>query len=146
MNKTMRYCVLAFALFGFSLTFAQEDVEAVRKIMADQVNEWNAGRVEGYMKGYWESDSTVFVSGGTLTRGYGNVLSRYRKSYNTREKMGWLEFSELLLRPLSEKVVVATGMWKLIRKNDQPWGRFTLVIEKKPEGWRIVYDHTSAAN
>ncbi len=146
MNKTMRYCILVFALFGFSLSFAQEDVEAVRRLMEDQVKEWNAGRVEGYMKGYWESDSTVFVSGGTLTRGYDNVLSRYRKSYDTREKMGWLEFSELLLRPLSEKVVVATGMWKLIRKNDQPWGRFTLVIEKKPEGWRIVYDHTSSAN
>lgn len=125
-------------------SYAQEHQDAVRKLLDEQVAAWNDGSVEGYMKGYWESDSTVFVSGGNLTRGYTGVLNRYRKSYGTREKMGKLEFSDLHLRPVAEGTMIATGIWKLVRATDQPWGRFTLILEKKPEGWRIVYDHTSS--
>lgn len=139
-------CLLLFLLTFSSSSYAQDDEAAVRKVMEDQVAAWNAGSVEGYMKGYWDSDSTMFVSGGTLTRGYQGVLSRYRKSYDTREKMGRLEFSDLQLRPVSESTMIATGIWKLFRTADQPWGRFTLIVEKKPEGWRIIYDHTSSAN
>ena len=124
---------------------AQADDLAARKLLKDQVEAWNAGSVEGYMKGYWNSDSTAFVSGGTLTRGYKEVLARYKKSYDTPEKMGKLEFEELVLRQSSPILIIATGIWRLHRTNDSPWGRFTLLIEKKSEGWRIVYDHTSSA-
>jgi len=98
------------------------------------------------MRGYWKSDSTEFVSGGNVTRGYRNVLARYKKSYDTREKMGKLEFSELLVRMVAPQMAIATGVWRLTRLEDQPWGRFTLILEQKREGWRIVYDHTSSAN
>jgi ketosteroid isomerase-like protein len=97
------------------------------------------------MKGYWDSDSTTFVSGGTVTRGYRNVLARYKKTYDTREKMGTLEFSELVIRKVASDIAIATGAWQLTRSGDKPGGRFTLILEKKPEGWRIVYDHTSSA-
>ena len=138
--------LLALMSFVFpQLAAAQADDLAVRKLLKDQVEAWNAGSVEGYMKGYWNSDSTAFVSGGTLTRGYKEVLARYKKSYDTPEKMGKLEFEELVLRQPSPILIIATGIWRLHRTNDSPWGRFTLLIEKKSEGWRIVYDHTSAA-
>jgi ketosteroid isomerase-like protein len=127
-----------------NVSFSQE--KAIEKILFDQVAAWNAGDVDGYMKGYWNSDSTVFLSGGNLTRGYSGVLSRYRKSYDTREKMGKLEFAELQVRMATPTLGVVTGVWRLHRANDQPWGRFTLLVEKKPEGWRIIYDHTSSAN
>lgn len=129
-----------------TVVYPQEKGIEIRKLLTEQVAAWNAGDIDGYMKGYWNSDSTVFVSGGNLTRGYRDVLARYHKSYNTREKMGKLEFSELLIRLASPDLAVATGIWHLTRAKDQPWGRFTLLIEKKPEGWRIVYDHTSSAN
>jgi beta-aspartyl-peptidase (threonine type) len=136
-----------FILFiSTQIAFAQQDELAVRALLKDQVDAWNAGSVDGYMKGYWDSDSTVFVSGGNATKGYKSVLARYRKSYDTREKMGKLRFEDLLLRQPSSALIIATGIWRLHRANDAPWGRFTLLIEKKPEGWRIVYDHTSSAN
>jgi ketosteroid isomerase-like protein len=136
---------LSTAVFLTAATPQEKGVE-IRRLLTEQVAAWNAGDIDGYMKGYWNSDSTVFVSGGNLTRGYRDVLARYHKSYNTREKMGKLEFSELLVRPVSPNLAVATGIWRLTRASDQPWGRFTLLIEKKAEGWRIVYDHTSSAN
>jgi ketosteroid isomerase-like protein len=125
--------------------FSQEHEKAIEKILLDQVAAWNAGDIDGYMKGYWNSDSTVFLSGGNLTRGYSSVLSRYKKLYDTRDKMGRLEFAELQVRMIAETLAVATGVWRLYRASDEPWGRFTLLIEKKPEGWRIVHDHTSSA-
>jgi ketosteroid isomerase-like protein len=125
---------------------AQENEKAIEKVLLDQVAAWNKGDIDGYMKGYWNSDSTIFISGGNLTHGYSGVLARYKKSYDTREKMGKLEFSELRVKMITQGLGVATGVWKLHRTNDEPWGRFTLLVELKPEGWRIIHDHTSSAN
>ena len=145
MKHLLLTCLLSVTTVG-NVAFSQENQKAIEKILLDQVAAWNAGDIDGYMKGYWNSDSTVFVSGGNLTRGYSGVLSRYKKSYDTREKMGKLEFDELQVRMITQTLGVATGVWRLRRANDQPWGRFTLLVEKKPEGWRIVHDHTSSAN
>jgi len=143
--RTLRILVLLL-MSSVAVALSQEGEIAVRKLLADQVIAWNAGDVEGFMKGYWNSDSTEFVSGGNIVRGYREVLARYKKTYDTREKMGKLEFAELQIRTISSKFVLAAGVWKLHRAKDQPWGRFTLLIEKKPEGWRIIHDHTSSAN
>jgi beta-aspartyl-peptidase (threonine type) len=70
---------------------------------------------------------------------------RFRKNYDSNEKMGRLEFQDLDIQRLSPTIAIATGVWELRRKSDRPWGRFTLIIEKKPEGWRITHDHTSSA-
>ena len=115
-------------------------------MLEEQVQAWNSGSIDGYMRGYWNSDDTRFVSGGTMQKGWKNVLERYKKSYDTREKMGTLEFNELTVRLLSPTTAVANGIWKLHRASDEPWGRFTLIVEKKKEGWRITHDHTSSAD
>jgi ketosteroid isomerase-like protein len=54
-------------------------------------------------------------------------------------------FSDLEITLLSSDSAVAYGRWKLKRANDQPHGRFTLILKLLPEGWRIVHDHRSAA-
>lgn len=146
MRRVSLICLLLLLLTSAVAAFSQEQEKAIVKILFDQVAAWNAGDIDGYMKGYWNSDSTVFLSGGNLTRGYSSVLSRYKKTYNTSDRMGKLEFTELQVRMMSPTLGVATGVWRLHRANDQPWGRFTLLVEKKPEGWRIVHDHTSSAN
>ena len=134
-------------LSGSLLCARQFDWEKeIRTLLDDQVAAWNRGDIDGYMAGYWNSDSTTFTSGGTITRGYNEVLARYRRSYDTKEKMGTLQFRELALRPLGRMVVIVTGAWELTRLKDKPWGRFTLIVECKPEGWRITQDHTSSAD
>ena len=136
---------LAVLALSISAVLAQTDEQAVRSVLDDQVKAWNNGDIEGYMKGYWNSEETAFVSGGTVTRGYAGVLARYRKLYDSREKMGSLTFDDLQIRVMSSASAVVTGVWGLMRANGKPWGRFTLILEKKTEGWRIVYDHTSSA-
>jgi ketosteroid isomerase-like protein len=121
-----------------------ESAAAIRAVLDAQAAAWNRGDIEGYMDGYERSDQTLFVSGDTLTRGWQTVLDRYKKSYDTREKMGTLAFTELDIKPLSPFYAVAAGRWQLAREKDAPRGRFTLIFRKTSAGWRIVHDHTSS--
>ena len=121
-------------------------IAAVRAILDSQQAAWNRGDIEGFMDGYARSDDTVFVSGDNVTRGWQTVLDRYKKSYDSREKMGTLTFSELEIKPLSPFYAVALGRWQLTRAADTPHGRFTLIFRRTEQGWRIVHDHTSAAS
>lgn len=138
--------------FGDSNIFAaskNQDAKTrmeVRAVLDAQVEAWNRGDIEGFMRGYWNSDETVFVSGDTVTRGWKTVLERYKKGYDSRVKMGTLTFSELEIKPLSKDAAVALGRWELKRANDNPHGRFTLIFHRAKDGWRIVHDHTSSAS
>lgn len=140
--------LLALAVFA-SLAAAQSDKEktrieaAVKAVMAEQAAGWNRGDIEAYMAGYWRSDDLVFVSGDTVTRGWQPTFERYKKSYDSREKMGTLSFSDLEINVLSKNAATVLGSWELKRKNDNPKGKFTLIFRKFKEGWRIVHDHTS---
>jgi len=130
-------------IIAAAVVSAQSDTAtSIRKVMSDQVAAWNRGNVEEFMKGYWNSDKLVFVST-AVTRGWQPTLDRYKKSYDTREKMGTLTFSDLEITPLSKDAAVVLGSWSLARANDNPHGKFTLIFRKFKDGWKIVHDHTS---
>jgi ketosteroid isomerase-like protein len=123
----------------------QKTVTAITSVLDAQVAAWNQGDIEGFMHGYWESPETIFVSGDNVMRGWQNVLDRYKKSYDSREKMGTLAFTDLEITSIGKGLAVALGRWKLTRAADTPHGRFTLILRLTPQGWRIIHDHTSSA-
>jgi len=116
---------------------------AVRAVLDAQRDAWNRGDVAGYMDGYARSEHTVFVSGDSVTRGWQTVLDRYKKNYNSREKMGTLTFSDLEITPMGNDTAIVLGRWHLQRANDEPHGRFTLILRRTKQGWKVVHDHTS---
>jgi ketosteroid isomerase-like protein len=118
---------------------------AIRAVMEAQRVAWNNGDIEGYMDGYERSDKTVFVSGDNVTHGWKIVLDHYQKSYDTREKMGYLTFSDLEITLLNKDAAVVVGRWLLKRTKDEPHGRFTLIFKRTKQGWKIIHDHTSTA-
>jgi uncharacterized protein (TIGR02246 family) len=118
---------------------------AVRAVLEAQKNAWNRGDVEGYMDGYARSEETVFVSGDNVARGWQSVLDRYKKAYDSREKMGTLTFSDLEVTPIGNDAAMVLGRWRLERANDTPHGRFTLLFRRTKQGWKIVHDHSSSA-
>lgn len=121
-------------------------IAEIRAVLDAQSAAWNRGDVEGYMDGYERSTRTVLVSGDSVTRGWQTVTDRYKKNYNSREKMGTLTFSELEFALMGSDTTVLIGRWHLKRAGDEPHGRFTLIFKKTRQGWRIVHDHTSSAD
>ena len=122
-----------------------KSVAAIRAVLEAQAAAWNRGDVETYMDGYARSADTVFVSGDRVTRGWQTVLERYKKTYDSREKMGVLTFSDLEITMISKDAAIVLGRWHLQRSQDEPHGRFTLVFRKTNAGWKIIHDHTSSA-
>jgi uncharacterized protein (TIGR02246 family) len=122
-----------------------KSVEAIQAVLNAQRDAWNKGDIEGYMDGYDRSDNTVFISGDSVTRGWTTVLDRYKKGYDTPEKMGQLTFSDLDIKLLNKDTAVVIGRWLLKRSKDEPHGRFTLIFKATKAGWRIIHDHTSSA-
>ena len=138
--------ILFVAIWDANAATQREDADAgaVRAVLEAQAAAWNRGDIDGYMDGYAREETTTFISGDSVTRGWKTVLDRYKRSYDTREKMGTLAFTELDIRPLGEFYIV-TGRWQLTRQGDTPRGRFTLLLRRTPAGWRIFHDHTSSA-
>lgn len=129
-------------LVAVAAQISSKDLLAIRRVLNEQAAAWNRGDIDGYMAGYAKSESTMFV-GIEVTRGWTKVRDRYKAKYDSRAKMGTLVFSDVDLRPFGSDDVIVTGAWKLTRENDTPQGRFTLIFHRRPEGWRIVYDHSS---
>ena len=150
-HRMFRSAFALIALFILAARVPASDTKpddaaaAIRGVLEAQQNAWNRGDIDAFMDGYWHSDQTVFVSGDEVTRGWNTVLERYRKKYSDRAKMGTLTFSDLEIASLGNDAAVALGRWELKRQHDNPHGRFTLIFRKTPDGWRIVHDHTSAA-
>ena len=57
--------------------------------------------------------------------------------------MGTLTFEKLEFQTLGSDAMQVLGTWKLARDDKPMEGRFTLVLRKFPEGWKIIHDHTS---
>lgn len=146
MSKTLALPLLFLAI-GLTQATAQSpnSVAQIRTVLKAQDAAWNRGDVERFMNGYARSSKTTVVSGDTVTRGWRTVLNRYKKTYGGADKMGRLSFSDLEITPLGPDAALVLGRWRLKRKSDNPHGRFTLLFRRIPAGWRIVHDHTSAA-
>ncbi|NOT49412.1 MAG: DUF4440 domain-containing protein [Acidobacteria bacterium] len=122
---------------------AQVEID-VLAVMTLQTAAWNSGDVAGFMQGYWKSDKLVFASGDSITHGWQPTLDRYKKSYDSKVKMGELTFSDVNVNVLSKDIAVVLGTWSLKREKDNPKGKFTLIFQRMKEGWRIIHDHTSS--
>jgi ketosteroid isomerase-like protein len=114
-------------------------------VLDQQVKDWNAGDIGKFMRGYDRSEKTRFASGGNITLGWQAVMDRYQRTYSDKAAMGTLTFSDLDITALSEDSALAFGRWHLKREKDEPSGLFTLLFRKTSDGWKIVHDHTSAA-
>ena len=125
--------------------FAATPDEEIRAVFDAQLEAWNQGDIEGFMKGYADSPETTFV-GKDVRKGYASVLARYRRDYPDRDHMGRTTFSDIEIRFIREDVAIVVGRFHLTRATQfggDASGIFTLVVEKTAGGWKIVHDHTS---
>jgi ketosteroid isomerase-like protein len=123
------------------------DDSAIRAVLAQQAVDWNRGDLDAFATGYKNSPDILFI-GSKISRGYSQMLERYRTAYSTREKMGTLTYSDLEVQPLDVKFATVTGRFHLERTaagGGDGSGSYLLVFEKTAQGWKIVRDVTIPA-
>lgn len=148
--KLLSFLLLCMATTG---SFAQaskagpaqpgKDEKEIRDLMARQAIAWNQGNIDAFMKGYWESDSLLFIGKSGVTNGYQNTLANYKKGYSDTAKMGKLFFDILEVRKLSADYCWVLGKWFLKRSIGDVGGHYTLLFRKIKGHWLIVADHSS---
>lgn len=126
---------------------ATADDSAIRQVLAKQAVDWNSGDLDAFATGYKNSPDILFI-GSKISRGYSQMLERYRTVYSTREKMGTLTYSDIEIQPLDEHFATVTGKFHLERTaagGGEASGSYLLVFEKTGQGWKIVRDVTIPA-
>ncbi len=134
-----------FALICFVPLLLAQDQD-IRVMLEKSEAAWNRGDLVAFVSDYEDSAETTFVGNEVVHGGREEILGRYRRRYGTRDKMGTLEFSEIAIRNLAPGIALATGKYELKRSvagGGPAAGRFTLVLRKTPDGWKIIHDHSS---
>jgi uncharacterized protein (TIGR02246 family) len=136
---------VAAVTFLFLASWVRADeAKDIRQVLDDQVAAWNKADLVGFMKGYWKSKELTFVSGKDVTHGWDETLDRYKVRYQAEGKeMGKLAFTDVDVKVLAPGVALVTGKWELALSKETVGGRYSLILKKLDDGWRIVHDHTS---
>jgi ketosteroid isomerase-like protein len=145
----MTACLLVF-LCGINQpsSFAADDSKsAVEQVLRMQQDAWNRHDLDAFMAGYWNSPELTFFSGATERHGWQETMDRYKAKYQSPgHEMGKLDFSNLRIEMLGPEAAFVRGEWHLTMSDGKtPHGIFTLIFRKFPDGWKIIHDHTSAA-
>lgn len=139
----MKSIILALLFVVSISSYAQSNEDQIRTVLEAQVKSWNCGDLRGFMKGYWQSDSLMFIGKNGITYGYEKTLANYRKSYPDMDAMGELKFDILKMTPLAADTYFVVGKWFLQRDSGDVSGHFTLLLKKIKGKWLIVADHSS---
>jgi len=131
-------------LLSVSFLFAQSpDETTIRSEIEKQRLAWNRGDLEGFMNGYWQSDSLMFIGKSGVTYGWKNTLENYKRGYPDTAAMGKLDFNILQVKKISDTHFFVVGKWHLTRSIGNVEGHFTLFFKKINNKWLIIADHSS---
>jgi len=106
---------------------------------------WNAGDLDRFVAVY--APDATFVTAKGLVKGRAAIADRYRPSFaaggNTRGKLG---FETLDSRSIDPVHLLIWARWTLTPADPAAkaeTGMTTLLFERRPDGWRIISDHSS---
>ena len=135
--------LLTGIIISISSMAQTKDEQIIRKMLADQISFCNKGDIPGFMQGYWENDSLVFIGKNGPTYGYNNTLRNYQKNYPNKDYMGVLNFDILSVQAIEKDHFFVIGKFMLQRKVGDASGHFTLIFKRINGVWKIVSDHSS---
>ena len=85
------------------------------------------------------------LDGRRTRHGIDFIRQYYTPRFAAGARRDSLRFEEVEARPLSPSLALVTARFILERGGTTTAsGPFTLVIEQRPEGWRILHDHSSS--
>jgi uncharacterized protein (TIGR02246 family) len=130
-------------LTKLSATERKQTEVAIRDVFEAGCAAWNRGDLDGYLSSYWDSDKTLWVSGGSLWRGRKAIFEAYKSRFSTPQQMGQITLAELEIEVLTDTDAIAFGRWRLVVEDKSSNGFFTVQLKKIEGAWLIVSDHSS---
>lgn len=113
--------------------------------LARAAADWNRGDLEGFLSDYAPESTTTFVDGHRARHGFQFIREVYAPRFAPGARRDSLHFEEVEARRLSPTLALVTARFILERAGETTAsGPFTLVMEQRPEGWRILHDHSSS--
>jgi len=105
---------------------------------------WNAGDLDGFLVTYARDSATTFVTTRGPVYGFETIRGRYAARFEPGAERDSLHFTDFTVRMLGTDYVLSTARYVLMRGDSvTATGPFTVIWERRPEGWRMIHDHTS---
>lgn len=116
----------------------------VQNVLDQQIKAWNNGSIDGFMEGYWRSDSMLFITQKGPRYGYQAVSDSYKKNYPSKEVMGQLRFEVIQIQWVDQTAGVSQvlGKWHVGESTKPQSGYFSLIFKAINGTPKIVIDHT----
>lgn len=118
----------------------EENTKAIIEIMKKQEASWSNNDLEGFMEGYWKSDSLKFYGRNGLTKGWKQTLENYKKGYPTKDHSGTLTFKINDISKIEKDSYWVMGEYYLKRPVGNANGVFMIIFKKIKGEWKIVAD------
>ena len=116
------------------------DKAAILKVMKNQEIAWSTNDLEGFMEGYFKSDSLKFYGKNGLTKGWQQTLDNYKKGYPTKDHSGTLSFEITDISPIENQSYWVMGSYFLSRNVGDANGVFIVIFKKIKDEWKILAD------
>ncbi len=143
MKKILYFCCLLAFMACKTQTTEAEDKKAILTVMKTQEKAWSNNDLEGFMQGYWKSDSLKFYGSRGLTKGWDQTLANYKKGYPTKEHSGTLTFTIDDISKIEDNSYWVMGQYHLKRGVGDANGNFLIIFKKIDGEWKIVADMSS---
>ncbi len=117
-----------------------DDKKAILKVMKTQEEAWSNNNLEGFMEGYWKSDSLKFYGSSGVTFGGIKTLANYKRGYPTKERTGKLTFVINDISKINKEAYFVMGEYHLKRKIGDADGVFMIIFKKINGEWKIIAD------
>ncbi len=121
-------------------TSVEEDKQEILAIMKAQEKAWSNHDLEGFMQGYWKSDSLKFYGSNGITFGWDKTLSNYKKGYPTAKHSGKLNFKVNDISKINNGAYFVMGEYHLKREVGDANGVFMIIFKKINDEWKIIAD------
>ncbi|CAM1363808.1 conserved protein of unknown function [Tenacibaculum soleae] len=118
----------------------ETEKQEILAIMKTQEKAWSNHDLEGFMQGYWKSDSLKFYGSNGITFGWNKTLANYKKGYPTKEHSGELKFKINDISKITEGAYSVMGEYHLTRKVGNANGVFMIIFKKIKGKWKIIAD------
>jgi uncharacterized protein (TIGR02246 family) len=116
----------------------------IERVFDRSARDWNAGDLDGFMSDYAREDSTSYISRGQVRYGFDRIRAAYASRFGPGAARDSLRFENLAARPLGASHALVTARFILHRADSTTAsGPFTVVMERRADGWKILHDHTS---